>query len=350
LKCPYCGHVEEIAPDKRELNEQSLDDYLEKQSGAGVVEGLKHEVKCSTCAAVVLVQDKIASDRCPYCGTFLENKVEPAQPMVPPEGVLPFAIDHRRAVQAFGAWLDGLWFAPRALRRFADLGRLIGLYIPFWTFDSMTYTSYQGQRGDDYQETEYYTELETYTDSDGQAQTRQVTKSRLVTKTRWTFVSGEVQHFFDDVLVCASSSLPDRFALILKREELQHLQPFRTEFVSGFTTERYRVGPKDGFEQARRIMDHEIQHLCILDIGGDHQRLESVATQHVGVTFKHVLLPVWLASYRFSGRVYQFMVDGRSGQVIGDRPYSWMKIAALVVGVVAAVAAVAATFWWLTNR
>jgi len=65
----------------------------------------------------------------------------------------------------------------------------------------MTYTHYTGERGDDYQETEYYTE----TDANGQ----QVTKSRQVTKTRWTRVTGEVRHFFDDVLVCSSQSLPD---------------------------------------------------------------------------------------------------------------------------------------------
>src|ERR687883_183800 len=81
----------------------------------------------------------------------------------------------------------GLWFAPNELKKLADLGQLSGVYVPFWTYDAMTYTHYTGQRGDDYQETETYTE----TDANGQP----VTKTRQVTKTRWTHVSGEVRHF-----------------------------------------------------------------------------------------------------------------------------------------------------------
>ena len=64
----------------------------------------------------------------------------------------------------------------------ADLGQLNGVYVPFWTFDSMTYTHYTGERGDDYWETE------TYTETNAQGQTE--TKTRQVRKTRWTPVAG----------------------------------------------------------------------------------------------------------------------------------------------------------------
>src|SRR5437763_12837963 len=84
-------------------------------------------------------------------------------------------------------------------------------------------------------------------------------------------------------------------------------------------------------------MDAEVRQLCVRDIGGDHQRLDSVSTQHVGVTFKHVLLPVWLSSYRYNDRTYRVLVNGQTGEVLGDRPYSWVKITALVLAVLAAV-------------
>src|SRR5437764_15115780 len=132
------------------------------------------------------------------------------------------------------------------LKKFADLGRLNGVYVPFWTFDSMTYTYYTGERGDDYTETETYTETESYTDSDGQTKTRDVTKTRQVVRTIWTPVAGNVDHFFDDVLVCASASLPERYTRAITPKELAGLEGFRPEYLSGFTTERYTVGPKDG--------------------------------------------------------------------------------------------------------
>jgi DNA-directed RNA polymerase subunit RPC12/RpoP len=340
LTCPYCGHTERVQPGRTEAVERDLEEYLARQSGESTVAGRPDEVKCGTCGAVVLLEDKLAADRCPYCGTFLENKPEAAQSMIAPEWLLPFAVDQRKATEAFNRWLAGLWFAPGALKRFADLGRLNGVYVPFWTFDSMTYTFYTGARGDDYQEPETYTETETYTDSDGQTRTREVTKTRMVTRTIWTPVSGEVQHFFDDVCVCASTSLPARYAATLTPKELKGLEEFKSEFLSGFTTERYTVGPKEGFETAKQIMDGVIRGLCVRDIGGNHQRLDSVDTQHLGVTFKHVLLPVWLASYRYRDKSYRVLVNGQTGHVVGDRPYSWAKIVALVLTILAVVAAV----------
>src|SRR5262249_10983330 len=180
--------------------------------------------------------------------------------------------------------------------------------------------------------TQYYTE----TDANGQ----QVQRSRQVTKTRWTRVSGMVQHFFDDVLILASQSVPERLMGGLAPWDLPNLEDFRAELLSGFQTERYAVGLRDGFDKAKQVMDGIIRQLCMRDIGGNHQRLYTVNTQHVGVTFKHVLLPVWLAPYRYQQQTYQILVNGRTGKVNGTRPYSWIKITLLVLVILAIVGVV----------
>ena len=262
--------------------------------------------------------------------------------MILPECMLPFRIEKRQAIDNFSKWLSGLWFAPNTLKQFANLGQMNGVYVPFWTFDSMTYTWYTGERGVDYTETEYYTDTETYTDAGGQTQTRQVQKSRQVTRTVWTPVSGRVNHFFDDVAVCASASLPPHYAATLTPKELKGVEPFKPEYLSGFVSERYTVGPKEGFAQAKDIMDAEIRRLCLRDIGGNHQRLHTVETKHMGVTFKHVLLPVWLASYRYQDKAYRVLVNGQTGKVTGDRPYSWIKITLLVLFIVAVIGIIVA--------
>jgi DNA-directed RNA polymerase subunit RPC12/RpoP len=339
LKCPYCGHVEEINPEKATVQEHDFEAYLRKQSGESTVAGRSSQVKCNTCGAVVLLEDKVAADRCPYCASFIENKPEAAKTMVPPECILPFRVESRQAIEAYNDWLKGLWFAPNSLKDFANLGKLNGVYVPFWTFDSMTYTFYRGERGDDYQETETYTDTETYFEN-GETKTRNVTKTRTVTRTRWTSVSGEVNHFFDDVPVCASEGVPENYAASLTPKELKGVEPFRSEYLSGFTTERYAIGPKEGFDKAKQIMDAQIRQLCHRAIGGDHQRLHSVNTQHVGVTFKHLLLPIWLASYRYQDKSYRVMVNGQTGYVMGDRPYSWVKIVVLVLVILVAILAI----------
>ena len=74
------------------------------------------------------------------------------------------------------------------------------------------------------------------------------------------------------------------------------------------------------------------------DIGGDAQRVHSVDTDVKDVTFKHVLLPVWLAAYKYRGQTYRFVVNGRTGRVQGERPYSAWKIAfAVTLGLILAL-------------
>jgi DNA-directed RNA polymerase subunit RPC12/RpoP len=330
LACPYCGHKVKIEHGSKDLKEHDLEAYLRDRDNLKTpVEGHANQVTCPACNAIVLLEDKVVTDRCPYCSTHLENVPRVAETMIQPEGVLPFKVDNREAIEAFARWLGSLWFAPNALRKLANLGQLNGIYVPFWTFDSMTYTHYTGLRGDNYWETE------TYTETNAQGQTE--TKTRQVMRTLWTPVAGEVRHFFDDVLICASKGLPEEYRTKVMPRELKGLEEFKPDFLSGFKTERYQIGPRDGFDRARDIMDQQIRQLCCTDIGGDQQQLQSVQTRHVGVTFKHVLLPVWLASYRYQERAYRVIVNGRTGEIMGDRPYSWVKITLLVLGILLAI-------------
>ncbi|HEY3965104.1 MAG TPA: hypothetical protein VGM05_11185 [Planctomycetaceae bacterium] len=355
LKCPYCGYAEEIAPTSEAVRERDWEEYWQHANDQGsTIAGRSSEVQCKACAAVVLLEDKVAADRCPYCGNDLENKPVSAKSMILPEGILPFRIDQKTAVNGFKRWIEGRWFAPGDLKQLANLGRWAGIYVPFWTYDSMTYTHYTGQRGDNYQELETYTEPETYftTDSNGNqvSQTRMVTKQRMVTRIRWWPASGDVENFFDDVLVCASHSIPADLMNQLEPWDVHNVESFRPEFLAGFQTERYTVDLNEGFEHARGIMDGQIRTLCCRDIGGDHQQLHTVSTQHTAITFKHILQPVWLAPYQYRDKTYRIAVNARTGEVVGTRPYSYWKpvlwilailaVAAVVAGIAALVGAV----------
>jgi hypothetical protein len=97
------------------------------------------------------------------------------------------------------------------------------------------------------------------------------------------------------------------------------------------------VSLKSGFREAKSIMENAITGLIHRDIGGDHQRIHTRHTDHVGVTFKHTLLPIWVANYRYHERLFQVLVNGRTGKVAGDRPWSWWKIARLAVLIIFAI-------------
>jgi DNA-directed RNA polymerase subunit RPC12/RpoP len=322
LKCPYCGYTSAVEDAGESVEERDFDEYASKLGKGARIAGRSHQTKCGACGAMVLLEDKVVTDKCPFCGTHLENKPEAVEGMLPPESLIPFHVDLRAARGAFDKWLGNLWFAPSELRRIANLGQLTGVYIPYWTYDAMTYTKYRGMRGDDYQETEYYTER----DANG----NEVQRSRTVTKTNWYPVTGEVQHFFDDVLVCGSKSIPEHLIAGLEPWDTGELEPFQDAFLAGLKTERYAIDLKAGLVIAKEMMQPTIHQLIRQDIGGDHQRIESTNTKYLGVTFKHCLLPVWVAHYHYHETLYQILINGRTGKVSGERPWSWLKILRLV--------------------
>ena len=87
-------------------------------------------------------------------------------------------------------------------------------------------------------------------------------------------------------------------------------------------------------------MDRMILRDVKYDIGGDDQRVSDVDTDVDAVTFKHILLPVWVAAYKYRGRTFRFVVNGRTGRVQGERPYSAWKITfAVLVGLIIALIA-----------
>ena len=338
LRCPYCGHAEAIAAGGA-VEERDLEATLAREAAHAeqeTVEGLEQQVRCPGCGASILMGIGTATDECPYCGTDLANAPAAAERMIAPNAVLPFRITAKQARTAFQAWIDGLWFAPGDLRRKALAGEIDGLYVPFWTYDAMTYSAYRGQRGDDYTESR----RRTVRNAAGEMESKLVS----VTKTRWRRVSGRVDTFFDDVLVLASASLPPEYVHELEPWDLDALVDYDPKYLAGFRTERYRTDLKTGFVQAKEVMDARIRTLCRRDIGGDRQKLASVDTQYAALTFKHLLLPVWHGVYHYGDRVCRVVVNARTGEVQGDRPTSYWKVAGavllalLVVGIVAAVA------------
>lgn len=335
LVCEYCG-AEQIIQSAQQPAAVEETDYRRFLSETDLSEEQKqqvHTIKCPSCGANSTLRPNLSADRCPYCDTPLVVENRATSTLIKPRYLLPFKIDRTAARQAFRRWLAGLWFAPGTLKLHADnAGKLNGVYVPYWTYDADTLSFYTGERGDDY--TERYTET---VDGKTVEQTR--------THTQWTSVSGSVGHRFDDVLVVASKALPHEQTQALEPWDLHNLTPYDESFLEGFRAETYQVGLEQGFDEARTFMDSVIRRRICADIGGNHQRIHSVNTGYQAVSFKHLLLPIWISAYRYSGKVYRFVINARSGEVQGERPYSWIKISLAVL----TAAALAGAIWYLNE-
>jgi DNA-directed RNA polymerase subunit RPC12/RpoP len=334
LECPYCGarnDVPEVDTAVAQRATEELDYQTHVAELATQEETIQVQVvKCTNCGAETSFDEKVTADECAFCGTAIVTSPS-AETIIRPRALLPFKVTDREGHDLFREWIDGLWFAPNDLKKRARRDeKLAGMYLPHWTYDTDTTTPWRGQRGEHYYETETYVE-------DGE------TRTRRVRKTRWYPASGTLEHFFDDVVIPASDSLPRTYMQKLEPWDLDNLEPYSEAYLSGFRSERYSVDLEQGWSHARDRIDVEIDQRIRQQIGGDEQRITWKNTRYDDITFKHILLPVWISAYRYNDDVYRFLVNARTGEVQGERPWSWIKIALAVL----AALIVLAIIWYV---
>ena len=325
MHCDHCGHEEPIEGTGPWGGSAIAELDFRKAVVADLPEPEMEETQvseCPNCGAQVEFDPDTHAMECPFCATPVVTHTGTRR-HIKPKGVLPFAITEAQARDAMTDWLGNLWFAPGGLQDYARKGRAMdGIYVPYWTYDADTRTAYKGQQGTVYHETRSRT-----VNVNGKSKTVQ----ERVAKVRWKAVSGRVARFFDDVLVLASRSLPKRYTDALAPWDLSALEPYQPEFLAGFRAEAYQVDLEDGYREAREIMNAQIVRDVKFDIGGDRQRVDHLETEVGRLSFKHILLPVWLAAYKYRGKTYRFVVNGRTGTVQGERPVSIVKVAIAVL-------------------
>ena len=321
LRCDHCGAVEQMpAPspwDRTAVEELDLSRARNDARSRAVPEmEVTRVVQCTSCGAQVEFDPVEHAAECPFCASPVVTDTGEHR-HIKPRGILPFEIDQQAGQNAMKKWMSGLWFAPNALKKYARTDHsLKGIYMPYWTFDAQSETAYRGQRGTRH--------------STGSGKNRQ-------TEIRWRRVSGHISHFFDDVLVIGSRTLPEDHVRRISHYDLTALEPYRPEFLAGFRAEAYSIDVIEAEQMARQDMDAALRTMVKRDIGGDAQRIDDMQVQLSDLTFKHILVPVWIAAYRFRGKSFRFVVNARTGTVAGERPWSPWKIAfAVVIGAILA--------------
>lgn len=328
LTCEYCGYEEFIEQTKSSFEELELEHYLKVVGENAYTESIDL-LHCKNCGANQHVEENYKSLNCVYCGEPLIREDIEKEGWILPGALVPFQLDGKKARSIFKKWVSSIWFAPNNLKRAAlDPEGLRGLYVPYWTFDSNLYAEYQGQRGDYYYETQ-------------KVRTKNGTQTRQVRKTRWSRASGTVSGFVDDILINASEKKRREIPEKIAHWNLKELAVFNSKYLAGFVTEKYTISLKDGhhrsFQEAKDIAYNWIRR----DIGGDTQRIGHADIKLSDETFKHILLPVYISSYRYSGKEYLFYINGQTGALSGSRPYSFWKIFFLVLFILVVIVLIA---------
>lgn len=326
LRCEACGATRAAdVPPAAAIVEHDLEAALRAPRPRGSV-GIK-QVKCTECGAVVQFGPNVAATRCEFCDSPQVLAQELASDRFLPESLVPFKVGRDQAVAAFKRWLSGLWFRPSNLRAKASIAELHGVYVPYWTFDAHVESHWTADAG------YYYWENESYTTTENG---RTVRKTRRVRKIRWQPASGRRFDRWDDHLVCASRGLPDDLARKIRSFDTRTaLVPWAPEYLQGYSAESYAVELPDAWQRASQEIAREQERRCARDVPGDTHRNLRASHRMSQTTFKHVLLPLWIAAFRYDDQLFRFLVNGQTGEVAGKAPWSVTKIVLFVATIVA---------------
>lgn len=297
----------------------------------------KRIIHCENCGADTILDHTAVAEFCAFCGSshIVRNESSVG---IAPESLIPFTISRKNAETGFTKWIKHRFWAPRKLKTSYQAQRITGVYIPFWTYDADTRSTYTAEAGTYY----YVTETE-WVEEDGER--KQVEKQ--VKKTRWEYTSGSYSRFFNDILINASKKVNDKLIRKLEPFDLTELTHYNTQYMSGFLAERYSVTLKEGWSKATPIMDEKIENGIRNQIDADEIRNLNIDTGFYGVTYKHILLPIWVSSFIYRNKIYQYLVNGQTGEVQGKYPLSVVKILITILLLVAVIAGIGA--WLFSN-
>lgn len=332
LKCPSCGNEQEVGlADGEAVVEQDLHEAIAAlDAGALTKVGLQvsdeKEVVCQSCGGHTTFTGTLTTTRCPYCATPIQrDDVHAAPARLAVDGVLPFRVDRPTAEVAIGEWIRSRWFAPNEFKKYATTGSFNSVYCAYFTYDAFATTRYTGRRGDH------------YTVTVGSGDNR-----RTETRIRWSHAAGTVQNSFDDLPVPANEGLDRTHVQELEPWPAADARPFSAEYLAGHLSRTYDHDVVECFTPAKVRMEEAIRQTVHMDIGGDVQQISSMGVHYEGLTYKHLLLPVWLLTVIYGGSPFQVFINGVTGEVQGQRPYSKVKIALAVIA--ATLLALAAWF------
>ena len=317
MHCDYCGYTCELpkADAEHEICEMDFESALHTESFNWGEQ--KKEVQCKQCGAVTVYDALETAAVCPFCGS---TSVMPAanENTIAPGAVCPFAITKDQAGERFTRWIKGKLFTPRKAKKNARPEAFQGVYLPYWTYDAQTTSNFTGRAGYD----------RTVKDRDGNKKT----------VTEWRHVSGVYQEFFDDVTVMASKRQKDSGVRACEPFDFSKLVPYSPQVVAGFIAERYSVGLKEGWESAQKTIQSnlrsDIQSYIRRHWNADRADSVHFSTLYSNITYKYLLVPTWISSFKYKDKVYQFAVNGQTGKVGGKAPVSaWRVIIAILLGI-----------------
>ena len=323
FKCEYClsqftqeqldesGAVQQEEQPSAAQSAQQDSDPSEAQPGEAVV------YSCPSCGAQIMTDATTAATSCHYCHNpiVLSGKLSGEYK---PDMVIPFVLTKEQAAEQFRKHCQGKTFLPKDFYSEEQIEHLYGVYYPYWVVDAQVTGNYSARgevekitrRGDD-----RHIDITVYdVKRGGSIAMRDITGSALKS---------------DDA---------ELLKYILPFE-LKKGVDFSMTYLSGFRAEMRNLEQKDVQSQVEQTKHALAQQLLKREITGySSLTSEKTVVSTNSEKWRYALLPVWIVTYKYGGKMYMYGINGQTGKAFGELPVDTNKLAgaALLVGIAAA--------------
>ncbi|HEY4690038.1 MAG TPA: TFIIB-type zinc ribbon-containing protein [Anaerolineae bacterium] len=298
LTCTYCGNrmwEYEAIQQGALVQEQDFAATLPTAPAQRWELPIERILTCQSCGAIFTLPPGQVTGACPFCASAHLVASGKARELIQPGGVLPFQFDVDRARKIIRDWLERQRFRPDDLDERAAIESPRGVYLPYWTFDV-----------------------------GGEVKWRGLVQEGSGQNARWVPRTGSHIVYHNDLLVTGTHSLSLDLLNRLADFDTDAIVPYTHDAIAGWSTEVYQVSMADASLVARQRAFREAKtHITDLSLGGESVQDLTVSSLGLVIeSFKLVLLPVWIAGYRYKGKRHALVVNGQSGNIVGDVPRS----------------------------
>ena len=310
LTCAHCGYYE--APNKETVGKGAQEFEFTVKTMERSAQGwgdVRNAIDCQNCGAQISVPIESLSHTCVFCGSNKVIQRKASQDSLRPRFLIPFKIEILRCKEIAHEWLGSGWMLPSKLKEISENVDFHGVYLPFWTFDSMTYADWEAEVG--HQKTERYFK-------DGEWKTRTVIE--------WRWESGKIKNFFDDLVVNGTNRLSELHFEQINNYDLDALSEYEPKYLAGLQAKSYDISLESAWERSRHKMREITRLACRNQASTSRIRNFSMSLDFREESWRYILLPNYLAAYEYEGKPFQVMINGQNGSISGQRPVDWTKV------------------------
>jgi len=310
LTCSHCGYFE--APEKEVVGRSAVEFEFTVETMERAAQGwgeARKEMACENCGARTSLPVENLAYTCIFCGSNKVIQHQATQDLLRPRFLIPFGIDTARCQEISRQWLVSSWMTPAGLRNISKSPEFTEIYLPYWTFDSVTHSDWKAEVG--------HTKTERYY-KDGEW------KERTVIEWRWE--SGHIDLRIDDLVIAGTSKVSSKLLSEISHYNLEELNPYEPKYLAGLQAQAYDIPLEQAWEIGRAQMRERTRLECVAQASTSRIRNFSMSLDFAEESWRYILLPVYMHNFSYEGRSFLVLLNGQNGTIAGQRPVDWTKV------------------------